>query len=173
MAKVDWKPIPIDIYIKIAKKEARVMWVGSELSNLDCIALFNITNTNARVCEVSGYKNWNSFASACSTVRYTDNEGWQSLNAKNLYLTDLAKNISDPKFIRAIDSLGRPKEFLDDVILTVFHTKKYERILIDGTHRGVILMNESINKVRIPRVVVLECYGDRVNEIFPFDFIHL
>ena len=56
-----------------------------------------------------------------------------------------------------------------EVIITVFDTKKDKRLLIDGLHRAAALTMVCEENISIPKIVIYECYGKRVDIIFPCD----
>ena len=99
---------------------------------------------------------------------------WHSPDAVNYPLRELAVDTKgSPEFIRKFDPLTfEPEDFGDNVLVTACDTKKNRRIILDGTHRAVILTNESNMKLLFPSASIIECYGDEVDRLFPFDLGH-
>jgi hypothetical protein len=58
-------------------------------------------------------------------------------------------------------------------IVTAYHTEIKKRVIVDGFHRAVAVEIESEKSKSIPEVTILECYGNLVHTIFPFEFCHL
>jgi hypothetical protein len=65
------------------------------------------------------------------------------------------------------------KRFADNTIITVFDNRKEKRLIIDGQHRASAITIICEKKDKIPKVRVLECYGNFVNLIFPCDVYQL
>ena len=63
----------------------------------------------------------------------------------------------------------REKFLLDNVIITIFDTTKQKRLIVDGVHRASALTIVSKKGLSIPDVKVVECYGDRIDVLFPCD----
>jgi hypothetical protein len=61
------------------------------------------------------------------------------------------------------------ERFSDNVIITIFDTNKQKRLIVDGMYRAAALTICSETGVSIPDVKVLECYGDRIDVLFPRD----
>jgi hypothetical protein len=59
--------------------------------------------------------------------------------------------------------------FSDNVIITIFDTTKQKRLIVDGIKRAAALTIASETGVDIPAEKVLECYGDRIDILFPCD----
>ena len=53
-----------------------------------------------------------------------------------------------------------------EVYITVFDTKKDKRLLIDGLHRAAALTMACEENKSISKIVIYECYGERVDIIF-------
>lgn len=184
-----WQPLALTDFIVQARQRTGVIWWGGGgtvplgptpiafrfLSQDDLEALFRVLGIATRQYEIRGFEEWNRFAKSCHTVSYKDGKGWQLIDAKNYSLEDLAKdNIEEPSFVRRIDQVSHaPEEFGDGVIVTAYDTMKRKRLILDGIHRAAIMTNESKSRTRLPRATVIECYGNKVNQLFPFDTIHL
>ena len=66
------------------------------------------------------------------------------------------------------------QRFSDRVFCTVYDTKKRKRLMVDGLHRAralTVVCDEGL--ATIPRVTVVECFGDRIDIIFPCDIHQL
>ncbi|MFZ0893362.1 MAG: hypothetical protein WAZ77_02560 [Candidatus Nitrosopolaris sp.] len=63
----------------------------------------------------------------------------------------------------------RERFLVDNVIITIFDATKQKRLIVDGIHRAAALTIASETGVSIPDVKVMECYGDRIDVLFPCD----
>lgn len=73
--------------------------------------------------------------------------------------------MSDPNFF----TFDEPR-FSNHIFCTVFDTKKQKRLIVDGLHRAKALTTAcDVGRTNFPRVTVVECFGDRVDVIFPCD----
>jgi hypothetical protein len=65
-------------------------------------------------------------------------------------------------------------KFVDPVLCTVFDTQKQKRLIVDGLKRAnalTIACAEGYSN--IPQVTIIECFGDRIDIIFPCDIHQL
>lgn len=61
-------------------------------------------------------------------------------------------------------------KFSNNVICTVFDTMKQRALIVDGLHRArALTMSCEEGRTIIPMVTILECFGPRVDVIFPCD----
>jgi hypothetical protein len=73
--------------------------------------------------------------------------------------------VNDPKQFTFDD-----KRFFNNVICTVFDTIKQKALIVDGLHRArALTMACDAGRATIPTVTVMECFGPRVDIIFPCD----
>jgi DNA-binding transcriptional MerR regulator len=183
-----WQDMAEADFIRDAQQRTSVIWWGGAASvNVggvpirvphvpiaDVVAMFRVLSVKTRTREIIGFSEWHDFAKTCYTVHYKDGKGWQNADAKNYSLLELAKDkASEASFIREKDNSGKPTEFTDDVIVTVYDSSKGKRVMVDGTHRAVILLNEAQNPHGAFHLRIIECYGADVEQIFPCDFAHL
>ncbi|HEV2225389.1 MAG TPA: hypothetical protein VGR56_01135 [Nitrososphaerales archaeon] len=138
-------------------------------------SLFSILGIKSRTFRIDGFLEWDSFSKTCYVVRYKDGLDWRAPNAKNYSLQELTLDSrGDPTFVREVDPLTfEPKDFNDDVIVTVFHAGNKRRLIVDGIHRAVILTNESLSRTAYPSARIVECPGEKVDRLFPSDFTHI
>lgn len=61
------------------------------------------------------------------------------------------------------------EKFLDNIVITVFDTTKRKRLIVDVTCSAAALTICSETGISIPDVKVLECYGDKIDVLFPCD----
>jgi hypothetical protein len=62
------------------------------------------------------------------------------------------------------------QRFSDRIFCTVFDTRKQKRLIVDGLHRAKALTAAcDAGRISIPRVTIVECFGDRADIIFPCD----
>jgi len=61
-------------------------------------------------------------------------------------------------------------KFVDPVLCTVFDAQKQKRLIVDGLNRANALTIACTKGYsNIPQVTVIECFGIRVDIIFPCD----
>ena len=66
------------------------------------------------------------------------------------------------------------QRFSDRIICTVFDTRKQKRLMIDGLHRAKALTVAcDEGRVTVLRATIVECFGNRVDVIFPCDIHQL
>jgi hypothetical protein len=65
-------------------------------------------------------------------------------------------------------------KFVDPVFCTVFDTKRNKRLIVDGLHRAnalTLFCNEGKEDFKV--VSIVECFGDRVDIVYPCDIHQL
>ena len=194
-----FQTLPIVEYVRGARQRTSVIWWGmrpsldlnavhhalnlpslisAPLIRLDflpeheLVSLFDALDIRARTFSVRGFAEWDSFSKSGITVRYKNGLDWHSKTAVNYSLRDLASDTKgNPEFSRRVDPLSlEPRDFEDDVIVTAYNPVRKQRLIVDGIHRAAILTNESNDKSAFPSARVIECYGEKVDWLFPCDF---
>ena len=62
------------------------------------------------------------------------------------------------------------ERFLDNAIITIFDTAKQKRLIVDGMNKESMCLNICCETgISIPDVKVLECYGSKIDVLFPCD----
>lgn len=62
-----------------------------------------------------------------------------------------------------------PTKFTNNVIITVRDTNKERTLIVDGLHRAAALTIAAEEGIPFPEVRVCECYGSKVDVIYPCD----
>ena len=174
MFQTDWRQISVTSYIdQTRRNNVRVIWLGSAITfPNDILAnIFNITKTKARECIIATSDDWIDFISdSCYSLSCEDGKSWYDLDGKKqLFLDWMAtgKIRNNPHY-----QLDQTK-FSNNIITTTFDTSKQKRLIVDGIHRSVALTIASETGLPIPEIKVMECYGDRVDVVFPCDIHQL
>jgi len=58
-----------------------------------------------------------------------------------------------------------------DILVSAFDISKNKRVIVDGIHRGAVMSSKYSNDSDYSQRIVYEWYGDRVGEIFTYDFM--
>ena len=184
MFQGSWNEILAISYIVEARKRTKVIWLGKPIVILDQYALpkgyfepfpvdileniFNITRTQTHECIISSADDWIDFISdPCYSLNCEDGKNWTNIDGKKQLFLDwmiTAKVRYDSKYV-----FERGRFLVDNVIITIFDTNKQKRQIVDGIHRAAALTMASETGVSIPDVKVMECYGDRIDVLFPCD----
>ena len=61
----------------------------------------------------------------------------------------------------------------DFTVTTAYHKTLDKRLVIDGVHRALGIESKSISNDLFPAVTIIECYSNKIDENFEFDFRHL
>jgi hypothetical protein len=130
--------------------------------------IFNITRRHTRECIISSSDDWIDFISdSCYSLNCENGKNWTHVDGKKQTFLDwmTTANIEDDSTY----TFEREKFLLDKVIITIFDTTKQKRLIVDGVHRASALTIASKKGLSIPDVKVVECYGDRIDVLFPCD----
>ena len=136
--------------------------------SLDILAnIFNITRTQTYECIISSDNDWIDFISdSCYSLNCEDGKSWTDVDGKKQTFLDWMATATvryDSKYI------FEREKFLDNIIITIFDTTKQKRLIVDGMQRAAVLTICSETGVSSPNVKVLECYGGRIDVLFPCD----
>jgi hypothetical protein len=176
MFEENWNSIPHEEYIAETRKRTRIIWVGNtfwycqngsvichfgRFSLNELVALFNVTKTQYRKLSINSCDQWKEFFDSCNSTNCKNGKNWMDINVKKLTLKEwmiTADVRTKPEF--QFDE----KRFNDNIIITVYDSRKQRRLIIDGIHRGAALT-----------IACEKPYtrGDEVITIFPFDIIQL
>lgn len=177
----NWIDLPVRDYLDSVGRRTLVFWIGNvgvdPLGNIirrfpvDIIeGIFYVSRTSTRVCNIESPVEWLSFIDSCYSLgcRNCDNEGWRALTGRKLPFTEwmASEDLMNDQSYFTFDE----RKFSDPVICTVFDTLKQKRLIVDGLHRARALTfacNEG--RATIPRVIIVECFGAKVDIIFPCD----
>ena len=185
MFHANWTTIPVIQYLFEAGRKTRTFWlgnywydgIGNEVRRFPIQILegiFSITSTQTFQCIIHSCSEWNNFISDSLYVLDLTPSGksWNDTDAKKTSFKEwfVGKNIRNDSNYQKLDE----KEFKkDNVIVTVFDTKKEKRLIVDGWHRAAALTMACEDGINIPEVRIMECAGNQVNVIFPCDIHQL
>lgn len=178
----NWSEILPVSYMVEARNRIKVIWLGKPIaipdqhgipkyyfvnSNDFLANIFNITRTRTHECIISSDDDWIDFVSdSCYSINCEDGKSWTDVDGKKQSFLDwmtTAKVRSDSKYN------FESEKFLDNIVITVFDTTKRKRLIVDVTCSAAALTICSETGISIPDVKVLECYGDKIDVLFPCD----
>ena len=164
--------LPIS-YIAEARKRTRVIWLGNltlprGYFSIDILPeIFNITKTQTREWIISSPNDWIDFISGpCYCLNCEDDKSWMDVNGKKQKFLDW---MATAKVRYDIKYAFQTARFSDNVIITVFDATKQKRLIVDGMNRAAALTICCETGISIPDVKVLECYGSKIDVLFPCD----
>jgi hypothetical protein len=169
----NWFTIQPEEYIKAAAYRIKSIWLGKALSLDDIKGIFYITQTEARAVHIQSSQDWTAFIDSCySLACINEGENWTSrIGIKQHFREWMMKD--------SIRNSGRyygfdESKFNDPVLCTAFDTPKQKRLIVDGLNRAYALTIAcSEGYSNIPQVTIVECFGNRVDVIFPCDIHQL
>ena len=127
-----------------------------------------VSKTQTRACHIQSIEGWLNFIDSCYSLICVDQSyDWTSITGRKQHL---------PK-TKEQDDLFRFEEnkFIDCVLCTAFDHQSQKRLVVDGLNRArafTIACKEGRIK-NMPTVTIVECYGDRVDIIYPCDIHQL
>ena len=169
----EWREIAVIDYIIQAKSRTRVIWLGGIISSFRIVeGVFRVTRTKARELISTKCERWQSFvANSCYSLHVIpERKDWEDVDSKK---QSFAEWFNSQKAKQNGYSDLDSKKFLDNIIITTFDTIKNKRLIVDGMHRSYALLKACYDKVDIPEVKIFECYGSKIEVIFPCDIHQL
>ena len=149
----------------------------------DMVDIFDVTNTKCRKFIINNNDNFFKFIQTCYSLSCEpEPDSWTNKNGKKKSFLNWMKdnNVREKTNNPVIQTNERHNffkfdinKFDNEVIITVFDTKKDKRLLIDGLHRAAALTMVCEENISIPTIVIYECYGEQVDVIFPCDIHQL
>lgn len=179
-----WTEITLGQYVKQARKEMGSIWFGGPsiaikgcrislrlLPDRFVEAILASLGIGARTYTIASSAQWEEFERSCYTGAIRTKR-LSRFSKRNLTLRELAiEKLKDPRFQRRPDPTARPPAMLtDQPLMTAFHPQRGTRVILDGNHRAVILSNERESTGIVPRQEIMECFGNKVDWIFTFDY---
>lgn len=178
----NWIDIPVTYYLDSVGGRTDTFWIGNRigvdrLGNIirrfpvDIIeGIFHVTRTGTHECSIESPVEWLRFIDSCYSLecRNCGNEGWRAINRHQLPFREWMTSddaINDQNHFTFDET-----KFSDPVICTVLDTLKQKTLIVDGLHRArslTIVCDEG--RAIMPRVTIVECFGARVDIIFPCD----
>lgn len=166
----NWIDVPIVDYINFVGEQSRTYWIGNRFP-IDIVeGIFHVTRTGTRRCNIRSSADWSSFTDSCYSLGCRDcgNEGWRAVNRFKLPFREWMG--SDDAMTDQTHFIFDEAKFSNNVICTVFDTMKQRALIVDGLHRArALTMSCEEGRTIIPMVTILECFGPRVDVIFPCD----
>lgn len=177
----NWISISVRDYIVSAGQQTRAFWIGNlgidPIGNIisrfpiDIIeGIFHITQTGTHACNIESPRGWLSFVDSCFSLACKDcgDDGWRAIDGHKLPFREWMMSneaVNDPRQFTFDDT-----QFSNHVFCTVFDTEKQKALIVDGLHRArALTLACDAGRATIPTVTVLECFGPRVDVIFPCD----
>jgi hypothetical protein len=169
-----WNHLDLHVLIRVSIKNVYVDWIGHPghgLSPEVVLAKCNELGVKARQLKVGTREVWqNEIENNGCVVDYHDVKGnpagvVNDSNAVHYTLQEYgakygAKYSSNPKY----------RSKTDDILVSAFDTFKNKRLIVDGIHRGAVMSSEYSSDSDYSKRIVYEWYGDKVKEIFIYDF---
>lgn len=171
----NWNDLTARQYLELVGQRTITYWIGN-IIGMDPVGnkitrfpmdiaegIFHVTQTRTRTCNIESPANWLSLIDSCYSLGCINcgNRGWKVLKGQKQSLRQwmISENvINDPSHFIFDD-----QKFLDRIFCTVFDTRKQKRLMVDGLHRAKALTEAcDVNRVSIPKVTIVECFGDRV-----------
>jgi hypothetical protein len=151
--------------------EPRLFGWGSTLVADLLKVIFQINRIQARALRLRSMADWMNFVESCySLACVNEKDNWTSVSGqKQRFLEWMTKSRKDPTYFEFDET-----KFLDHIFCTVFDTQRNNRLIIDGLHRANALTldcNEERKQMTI--VTIVECFGERVDIIYPCDIHQL
>jgi len=169
---LSWREISVIDYIEGATR-TRINWIGNFNIKPDIVEnIFYITKTKAREVIIGSCRQWQAFVSdSCFSLHVIPEGNWKNLDGKKEPLTDWINSqcrSQDPTLFK-FDG----KRFEDNKIITTFDIIKKKRLIVDGLHRAYALQKACNDGIKIPELKILDCYGSKIEVIFPCDIHQL
>ena len=166
----NWIDIPVIDYVNHVGRQSRAYWIGNRFP-IDIVkGIFHMTMTGTRTCNIHSPADWSSFIDSCYSLGCANcgNEGWRAMNGHKLPFREWMCS-NDAMTDRTHFTFDDAK-FSNNIICTVFDTLRQKALIVDGLHRArALTMSCEKGRATIPIVIILECFGRRVDIIFPCD----
>ena len=180
------EPLNCEEYINKSKNKAGVISIITRdyyTPIKDLVDIFDVTNTKCRKFIINSNDKFCKFVETCYSLSCEpEPDSWTNkIGKKTPFLKWMKDNnvreIANNHIIQSKEKRNFFKfdinKFDNEVIITVFDTKKDKRLLIDGLHRAAALTMVCEENISIPRITVHECYGEQVDIFFPCDIHQL
>lgn len=178
----NWMDISVMEYVFHVGPVTRAYWIGNvvevdRLGNfitrfpLQIIeGIFHISQTGTHTCNITSPEDWLSFVDSSYSLGCRDcgNEGWRAINGRKLTFREW---MTSPEAVYDSHQFTfDDTRFSNNVICTVFDTIKQKNLIVDGLHRArALTLACDGGRTAIPTVTVIECFGQRVDIMFPCD----
>jgi hypothetical protein len=167
----DWLPIDVKEYIKLVGCRIRVIWLGKFFEPHVLEMIFQVNGIQARTCRLHSAAEWLNFIDSCYSLgcaKESDNR--MSINSQKQSFPEwMATATKDPTYFEFDET-----KFVDPVFCTVFDTQRNKRLIVDGLHRAnALTLACNKGKENFKVVSIVECFGDRVDIIYPCDIHQL
>jgi hypothetical protein len=107
------------------------------------------------------------YSLACTNCEH-ERDTWKAIEGEKILFRDYMKTdkiLHDSSYSR-LDAA----KFVDPILCTVLDTRKKKWLIVDGLHRANALTHLCDNVfAHMPTITIVECYGGRVDVIYPCD----
>ncbi|MGA9845255.1 MAG: hypothetical protein WBQ25_23380 [Nitrososphaeraceae archaeon] len=161
MIHISWEDMNEDEFIASAKGQnfIRVLWNDDFRKG-----------TSFRKCILTNNLQWNYIMLNSFLPRYKYGLDWNDPLAENFKVQEY--HLVMPAEVRShLDTVMRNAK--DFTVTTAYHKTLDKRLVIDGVHRALGIESKSISNDLFPAVTIIECYSNKIDENFEFDFRHL
>ncbi len=169
--EADWFHIDLEEYIKLVRCRTQVIWLGQFIDIDNLKTIFEVNRIQVRALRLRSKPDWISFIGSCySLACVNEKDNWKSISGQKYRFLDwMSRARKDSSYFEFDD-----RKFVDPVFCTVFDTKRNKRLIVDGLHRSnaLTLACYEERKDMIP-VSIVECFGERVDIIYPCDIHQL
>lgn len=166
-----WVTIGVAQYIKLMQNRTRIIWLGRFFDANTLKTIFYINWIHARERQLLSAKDWNHFIKSCYLLECVDEkDNWTSLKGQKQHFVEWMSSGRKSSTFFKFDH----GKFNDHIFCTVFDTHRNNRLIIDGLHRAYALTLACHDERKeIPVITITECFGQRVDIIFPCDIHQL
>ena len=161
------------IRVSIENDNVRVAWIGHQYkqSPEHLLALCDLIEVKARQLKVSTREVWqNKIDNSGYVVDYHDGNG----NPANVMTDSKAVHYTlqqyGDKYGAEYSNNPKYRSKTRDILVSAYDTFKNKRVIVDGIHRAAVMSSTYSDDSDYSNRIVYEWYGDKVNELFPYDF---
>jgi hypothetical protein len=164
--QIGWSEISHEEFINYSLSEIKVPWIGKvhwELNEI--VRIFRSGNIQCRKGSLTSFSVWKDLSECCFVPHYNLDEWIKGVYRLKEFAL-LHTTLEDDTFNHLNDTANL-------AIVKGYHPIIKKRVIVDGVHRATAVEIESKKSKAIPSIKILECYGELIHTIFPFEFSHL
>jgi hypothetical protein len=166
-----WSDLDLNELIMISKNEIRIAWIGSNLSSQELLIKCNELGLKARQLKVGTREVWqHEIENDGNVVDYHDGKGNPASVMYDLSAVPFTLKEYGDKYGAEYSKKPKYRSKTRDILVSAFDTLKNKRVIVDGIHRGAVMSSKYSDDSDFSNRIVYEWYGDKVKEIFTFDF---
>jgi len=131
-----------------------------------------ISGIKTRACHIQSSERWLNFIDSCYSLDcVVIGHNWKAINGEKLNFTQWMSRIKEQTGYFRFEK----EKFIDPIFCTVFDTQKQKRLIVDGLKRANALTTacKEDKMKNMSDITIVECYGDRVDIIYPCDIHQL